>query len=257
MTAPSETGQPAGGSTARARGRGPVPVRRSLVWSDLSPARVRVLEHLRELPTDVTVDELAEAFDQHPNTVREHLDALVAAGLVVRERRPGPGRGRPAWRYRAHPQQPEPDPRVREYAALAGALAAHLAANSPDPRAEARQAGQRWGRALIDAPPVPPPGVEARAEVVRLLTRLDFSPRPNRNSTRVVLTTCPLLEMAQLHPEVVCAVHEGMVAGALDAQGAPSEGVTLTPVGAPQGCVLAVPGSRAVTTPRPPAGGLT
>ncbi len=239
--------------------RGPAPVRRSAAAPDISPARARLLEHLQQHPGEVTVDEVAREFGQHPNTVREHLDALVEGDLLTRERIPGPGRGRPAWRYRASLLLHEPDPRVREYGALAGALAAHIAAHSPDPRAEARMAGERWGRALIDggagtdpaeeAGPGPAesrPGLTvsprgraaARRRVIELLAELDFGPRANRAGTRVLLTTCPLLDVAKRHPEVVCAAHEGMVAGALDSLGAPSEGVSLTPFGAPDGCIL-------------------
>lgn len=123
---------------------GPAPVRRSLAAAGLSQARARLLEHLQGQGV-VRVEGAASAFGQHPNTVREHLDALVEGGFLLRDRSPSAGRGRPAWRYRANPDQPEPDPRVREYGALAGALAAHIATHSPDPHAGARQAGARWG----------------------------------------------------------------------------------------------------------------
>ena len=228
------------------RSRGPAPVRRSLAAAGLSQARVRLLEHV-EAYGDVTTDEVADAFGQHPNTVREHLDALVEGGFLLRSASPGPGRGRPAWRYRANPHQPEPDPRVREYAALAGALAAHIATHSPDPRAEAREAGARWGTALIrtdeaasDDPSTPGGSGDAHGRVVQLLSDLDFSPRVERPG-RVVLTTCPLLAVARDHPDIVCAVHEGVVAGALAALGAPSSGVALAPFAAADGCLLALP----------------
>ena len=236
--------------------RGPAPVRRSAAVLDLSAARARLLEHLQQHQGDLTVDEVAREFDQHPNTVREHLEALVEGGLVTRERIAGPGRGRPAWRYRASQSLREPDPRVREYGALAGALAAHIAAHSPDPQAEARTAGERWGRALVDGGAgeagLDPAGVRraprgrpaARRRVVELLAELDFGPRANRADTRIVLTTCPLLDVAKRHPEVVCAAHEGMVAGALDSLGARPDGVVLTPFGASDGCILVLQAPR-------------
>lgn len=249
---------------------GPSPVRRTLGGWSLSPARARVLEFVRLRHAGVSVDEVADAFGQHPNTVREHLDALAESRWLTRSRTPGPGRGRPAWRYQASPQQPEPDPRVREYAALAEALAGHIASHSSDPHAEARAAGTRWGQALIstdtDTAPISTdtdtaltagsrgsegpsdrrraadPNVvpNAHERVFRLLGDLDFSPLPVVNSC-VVLTTCPILDVARIHPDVVCAVHEGMVAGALDALGAPSEGVSLQPFASPHGCLLWLP----------------
>lgn len=241
-------------ATGPAMQRGPAPVRRGTSAIALSSARARLLEHLQQLRAEVSAEDVATQFGQHPNTVREHLDALVGAGLVLRQRQPGPGRGRPAWRYRANPDHPEPDPRVREHSALVGALAAHIATHSPDPRAEAREAGQRWGRALIPTPPGasddvgdPAPASDAtaapvaRRRVVDLLADLDFGPQPTRTATRVVLTTCPLLDVARAHPQVVCAVHEGMVAGALHAMRAPAGPVTLTPFGTPEGCLLTMP----------------
>ena len=45
-----------------------------------------------------TAAELASRMGQHANTVREHLDALVALGLTTRERESPAGRGRPAIR---------------------------------------------------------------------------------------------------------------------------------------------------------------
>jgi predicted ArsR family transcriptional regulator len=199
---------------------------------------VRLLDHVGANP-DCTTDDAAAAFGQHPNTVREHLDALVAAGYLVRSRTAGPRRGRPAWRYRVDPDRPEPDGRLREYRALAGALAAHIAAHSADPRAQAREAGARWGRAMAegDAPPTADGTEGGRERIVQLLADLDFGPRVE-GPGRVVLTTCPLLDVARAHPEVVCAVHEGMVAAALDTMGADPGHVALRPFAVPGGCVL-------------------
>ena len=58
-------------------------------------------------------------------------------------------------------QNPEPDARVREYGALAGALAAHLIRTSPTPTDEAHVAGVEWGRQIVrdrDTRPTVHPG---------------------------------------------------------------------------------------------------
>jgi predicted ArsR family transcriptional regulator len=57
----------------------------------------------------------------------------------------------------------------------------------------------------------------------------------------VRLTRCPLLEAAHRHPDVVCAVHLGIVRGALDEQGADPSGTALAPFAEPGACVLVVP----------------
>jgi len=199
--------------------------------------RARVLEYVQAQTEPVRVEVLAQAFSQHPNTVREHLDALVADGLILRERVAGPGRGRPAWGYRANPQRSEPDSRVREYGALAGALAAHIATSSHDPAGSGRSAGLQWGRALVGDRE----GAGAPREYLEdLLTSLDFSPRTDGED--MVLTTCPLLDVALRYPDVVCAVHEGMVAGVLGQLGA-SDQARLLPFAEDDGCRLCLGGS--------------
>ena len=64
------------------------------------PRRAAVLEALRSSDDPLGVTELAEQLGIHPNTVRFHLDALVAQGLVDRRLeepsgpRPAPNRPR-------------------------------------------------------------------------------------------------------------------------------------------------------------------
>src|SRR5690554_962470 len=62
-------------------------------------SRGQILEHLRTSAGPLTVAALAEQVDLHPNTVRLHLDQLVTAGLVTRERERRDRPGRPRWVY--------------------------------------------------------------------------------------------------------------------------------------------------------------
>jgi len=61
-------------------------------------SRSRLLAVLQRATEPMGIRELANAVDLHPNTAREHLDRLVAAGLVTREAAPPSGRGRPSLR---------------------------------------------------------------------------------------------------------------------------------------------------------------
>ena len=58
-------------------------------------------------------------------------------------------------------------------------------------------------------------------------------PPGSRSGTTVLLRTCPLLDAARRHPEVVCQVHLGLVAGALEAHHEPSDGLRLVPFSRP------------------------
>jgi predicted ArsR family transcriptional regulator len=134
-----------------------------------------------------------------------------------------------------------PDPRVRDYAGLATALAAHIARTSADPAADALEAGVAWGRQLAADRGAEAPGrgrAWARREVVGLLDELGFDPRPDARATTVALRRCPLLDAARRHPEVVCQVHLGIVRGALEVLGGEPARTRLVPFAEPGACRL-------------------
>lgn len=218
---------------------GPAPVRGS-IGPSLSGPRGTVLERLQCSPRPVTIAGLAEELGVHPNTAREHLDALVARGLATREQAPAQGRGRPAWRYAAAVDQPEPDPRVRDYAGLAAALAGHLVRTAADPAAQGLAAGREWGRALARDRAIPSVGPRAtpRHRVVALMDDLGFSPDADAAATTVALRSCPLLDTARQYPQVVCQVHLGLVRGVLEHHGGDPRPTALLPFAEPGACRL-------------------
>jgi predicted ArsR family transcriptional regulator len=221
----------------------------------LSTARAGILDVLIDQPESCTVAALAGLTRQHPNTVREHLDGLSDAGLVVRTRAGAEGRGRPPWLYGAAPGAGSA-PGTREYAALAAALAAHIARTSRRPGADAIDAGRTWGRELVrqsqmgtgaemvGADPrkaVTSSGVAARRELVNLLGELGFAPSTDARARVVKLHHCPLLEAAHQQPEVVCGVHLGLARGALTELGNDpdqTERTALQPFSEPGACRL-------------------
>lgn len=210
--------------------------------TDQPPAE-RVLAALAEQVGPVTTPDLVRAVGLHANTVRAHLQELVAAGLVAVESVPPSGRGRPAHQYviteagRTVPRVN--DPAFAEYRGLTSAFAGHLAEHSERPSVEARQIGQSWGRQLARGESG---GQGPVSLVVRLLSRLGFSPVPPPEDedldAGVALRTCPLLELAEEMPEVICQVHQGLVEGALDQYGSGRPRVELLPFSEPGACRL-------------------
>lgn len=218
---------------------GPAPVRSGTPGRSLSGQRAAVLERLQQAAAPATVTALAEELGVHVNTVREHLDALVAAGFAVRDRAPAAGRGRPAWQYTAT-DLVEQDVRLRDYAGLTGALAGHLERTSTDAGADARAIGRTWGAELAgEVPAEPGAGPEtARHRTVALLSMLGFAPEAGSAAASVALRRCPLLDVARAHPDVVCNVHLGIAQGALEAFGGDPEPATMLPFAEPGACRL-------------------
>lgn len=221
----------------------------------LSSARASVLRTLLAAGGPVTVAALAGQLGQHSNTVREHLDALVADGRVERVRSAPEGRGRPAWLYCPADEDGEhgtPTAELlggplgtdgQEYVALAVALIDQVSATSPDPTALARQAGERWGRSLAEERLMTgelehTEEITSADAVSNILRDLRFTPRPSGETTVTKLTTCPFLDAARRHPEVVCQIHLGIVRGALERLGKNPDDVDLRPFAAPGACLL-------------------
>ena len=133
-----------------------------------------------------------------------------------------------------------PPPAQNGYLLLAQILASYLL-STDRPQAIAENAGQAWGRYLSEKPP-PFAGVtadEARDRVVRLFTELGFMPEAVEDSDelKVLLHRCPFREVAESNQAVVCAVHLGMLKGALAEMGAPLQATSLEPFVEPTLCV--------------------
>ncbi len=234
-----------------------------------------------------SVTELSAALGVHANTVRTALAELRTAGLVQRRRAPATGRGRPSYDYSLTQagRHARPSGRAfREYRSLTEAFAAHLASRSGDPSEEARSIGRTWGASLAGEHPGRPTGsdepdrstaaaegrsstdtgttadadADADAAIVDLLAELGFG--PDLDGDGIALRTCPLLALAEEMPEVICQVHRGLVEGAMDHYGTPSDGVELLPFAEVGACRLHLHGTPAegaqqVETPAAATGG--
>lgn len=206
-----------------------------------SPVRARLLLLLRQAPTAQDVEALAEQLDLHVNTVRSHLTVLEGAGLVVSEPQVRQTPGRPRLGYQAAPDAPGPED-ADGYRLLSEILASHLAASSDDPAAAAARAGSAWGRSLVDRPTPTTDLTPSMAigRVVEVLADRGFAPDVDDADTsapRVVLRDCPFLDVARSHQAVVCAVHLGLIRGALAQLHPDVEVVELQPLVEPVRCV--------------------
>ena len=209
------------------------PQRRHRVLAGLT--RSRLLAVLRQADGPVGVRELAESVGLHPNSVREQLDQLVDAELVVRRVAPPAGRGRPGLLYAAGPDADGPDPSA--YRELAQVLADALV-SQPEAAVVAVTAGERWGRTMTAHVAPTPTVAEAVNRLVTLLDEAGFAPeRPVGPGEPIRLRHCPFEPLARKHPAVVCGVHLGLMRGALRKLGAPLDTVRLEPFVAPDLCV--------------------
>lgn len=232
----------------------------SLLASDAGPplgqSRARVLDLLRDAGSPLGVQEIADRTGLHANTARFHLDALVDAGLAGREPRARAAPGRPSMAYRAVDGGGVTG--RRHYRLLAEMLTSLIAGVMPDPGEAAAEAGREWGRYLTEEP-APFQKVDAGEAVRRLTATLEeigFAPEAAADGTqyRLGLRQCPFREVAENHQDVVCALHLGLMQGALARMRAPVTADRLQPFAEPGLCIAHVkarpePARRRKTTP--------
>lgn len=219
--------------------------------SPLTPGRLtpgrrdEVLRVLRGASQPLPIVEIADRLGVHQNTVRFHLDTLVAHGQVERVTPARRTPGRPPRLYRAAPGMDPTGP--RHYRLLAEVLADTLAAD-PDPGRRAVEAGRAWGWRHATSSDqgasetgTGPAEQEPVARLVALLDDIGFAPERDDEASggtpEIGLRNCPFLELAASRPQVACPIHLGLMQGAMDAWHAPLTVDRLEPFVEPDRCV--------------------
>ncbi|MFE1754282.1 helix-turn-helix transcriptional regulator [Streptomyces anandii] len=231
--------------------------------------RAAVLQLLREADGPLGVAEVAERVGVHLNTARFHLDALVADELAARGTAPRDEPGRPKVVYSAVAGE-GPDG-SRSFRLLSDILLGVVSSSVEDPVAAATRAGHSWGSYLTDAP-APTERVGAEEGERRLVATLEdigfvtepepepepgpapgsvpegsrreesgqgeSGPKPTAGAERRLrLHHCPFREVAQRRPDIVCAIHLGLMRGTVETLRAPLAAEGLEPFVTPHLCV--------------------
>jgi len=206
--------------------------------SPLGRSRSDVLDMLRAAEGPLGVREVAARMGLHQNTVRFHLEALVEAGLAVRETEDRETPGRPRIGYRAAADAPNGR---RRYRLLAEMLTTLIAGTMPSPGQAAEEAGREWGSYLTEQP-APYQRLtteESVAKLTAIMTEIGFAPQAEANGGQyqLRLLQCPFREVAQQHKEVICGLHLGLMRGALTTMRATVRADRLEPFVEPGLCV--------------------
>ena len=207
----------------------------------LGRRRAEVLDLLRAAHAPLGVQDVADRLGLHANSARFHLDALVEAGLAARTPRARSTPGLPSMVYQAVDGGAAAAGQ-RHFRLLAEMLTSLVAGMLPDPGQAATQAGREWGRYLTE-PPAPYQRLSAAEAIGRLTATLEdigFAPQAPDGETPpsvLRLRQCPFREVAEGHQDVVCALHLGLMQGALAQMRAPVTADRLNPFAEPSLCL--------------------
>jgi len=220
------TGSTSGAAGATPTGLGPLPSRDVLrVLGDNT--RYAIYLELARSPRPLVTAEIAELLGLHPNTVRPHLDRMREVGLLEVTTDARGEVGRPQHRYCLAPDAPslglEP-PTMPMLARMVLAMAQRLGASPADAIAVGETEGAARAMRYADAP-------SALEALVADLDRLGFDPivadgadvdvgtgididaDMDAVTAVVAFANCPFGDLAGAHPDLVCGLHRGLVAG--------------------------------------------
>lgn len=180
------------------------------------PTRYRIFRYLLDASDGADVPELSAVFGLHHNAIRQHLDKLVGAGLVVEDVALRGARGRPRLRFRVNPRADARWGTQSPYERLSAILADALRTGSSP-----SEAGRRAGARAAAEHHLGPGPDDPTMLFEQVMARGGFEPQvvERPGGADVVLHACPFAAAAMSDPDVVCAVHRGIAEGVADAAG--------------------------------------
>ena len=211
------------------------------------PTRRAIYISVRESADPLTTTKVAALFDIHPNVARHHLDRLADDGfLEVSHHRPSGtvGAGRPAKAYQTTSKEVTIHFSPRRFEMLTEMLFDVLREVAPKNVAEvAERVGRSYGERLAAeiGGPTEPGYDEAIQAVATAMTGLGFSVDPDVEGQRLLTSHCPFGESAMNHPEVICSLDRGIVAGLFGAMSYPCNPVVIPHKVLADDCVTKVP----------------
>jgi predicted ArsR family transcriptional regulator len=177
--------------------------------------RYAIYLELARSPLPLATQEVADVLGLHVNTVRPHLERMRDVGLLAVDTETRGTVGRPQHRWSLSPDAPslglEPSP----WPTLARSLLDAAARGGLAPE-DLTDAGRRQGAA---AAAEWPEDADCLDGLILDQARLGFDPATVEETDRatVAFAHCPFRELATEHPELVCALHGGLVEGFVDA----------------------------------------
>ena len=182
------------------------------------PTRRGIYLALRQSADPLTSSQIAVLFSIHANVARHHLDKLLEEGYVREsrsQRNVHIGVGRPAKSYEVTSKTIAVHP-GRRYDLLVDLLVRVLNRVRPaDLSLVAEQIGREYGEELVESlgTPAEPGYDEAVAALARVMGGVGFEVSVDTLGNRLLTSHCPFGEAATNHPEVICSLDRGMVAG--------------------------------------------
>ena len=192
------------------------------------PTRYYIYKYITRRHKEVSVSEVAELFDIHPNVARLHLSKLEEGHMLVSDTHKTGKGGRPRRYYRLSDEVIQLNFPNRDYQLLAK-MAIESIMSLGDVGGEVLfKTGEKFGRDMVDQyakeiddEPMNLPFDHKLAILKEISEKTGFSPEfiipANQTDIQFKVFNCPFKEMATEQQEAVCGTHHAFIRGMFSA----------------------------------------
>ncbi len=188
------------------------------------PTRYYIYQYITNRHQEVTVQEVADHFNIHPNVARLHLSKLEDVNMLASETKKTGKGGRPSRLYRLSDDVIQLHFPFRDYMLLAKVAIETMVSLGEDGKKALFLTGKRFGAEVVEQEVAKKSLANNELDFDQKLnilksaaTLAGFYPEfeVNENQTKIYfqIFNCPFKEVAKDHTETVCSMHQEFLKG--------------------------------------------
>lgn len=191
------------------------------------PTRYSIYEYITKNHKNVTVQEIADQFNIHPNVARLHLSKLEDVNMLKSENQKTGKGGRPSRIYRLSDEVIELNFPFRDYHLLAKIAIESMIQLGEIAEPALYETGRRFGFDIMENQ-ISKKGLtsdlltfDQKADILKsTCTMLGFYPdvyiQENKNKIHLQIFNCPFREIVKEHKTTTCNMHVAFIKGLLE-----------------------------------------
>ncbi|WP_050615761.1 helix-turn-helix transcriptional regulator [Bacillus testis] len=188
------------------------------------PTRYYIYQHITKKHNEVTVQEIADNFNIHPNVARLHLSKLEDINMLTSETKKTGKGGRPSRLYRLSNEVIQLHFPYRDYQLLSK-IAIETMMKLGDAGKEALyQTGKAFGKELVESElntsgaKADTLSFEEKMKIIRNAATVagfypEFHANEEQNKIHFQIFNCPFKELASKQSDSVCGMHNAFLKG--------------------------------------------